>query len=158
MGGERSEPWCVGVKASWEMTWTEWLKPVGTLQFAKFKLVVRALAHDDDSNRFRATREAGKSHSGSGAWIVSGMFRYLAGVVTALLVISGGALFSEVAASAQGADTPSLILPVCGLFLASVATFTGVYFGWRRDRREAHKFKLEIEKMQAEQSSAKKPE
>lgn len=46
---------------------------------------------------------------------------------------------------------------VGGLFLAAVATLTGVYFGWRKDRREAEKFRLEIELLKM-QRDATQPE
>ena len=76
------------------------------------------------------------------------MFRAVLGAALTLLLVSAGFFFSALAAG--GATTASSLLAYGGLFLASVATFTGVYFGWRKDRREAKKYKLEIEVLEAQ--------
>lgn len=79
------------------------------------------------------------------------MFKFFQGAVVALLLMSAGFFMFEVLANTgtPHSEGPSY-LAVGGLLLASIATFSGVYFGWRKDRREAQLLKMQIEKLHAE--------
>ena len=77
------------------------------------------------------------------------MFRFVIGAAVALVLATAGFAFAAFASSGA-ASGASEIIAYSGLFLASVATLTGAYFGWRRDRREATKASLEVEKLRHE--------
>lgn len=81
------------------------------------------------------------------------MYRALLGGVVALLLASAGFFFSALAGDGAARDD-NATLAYGGLFLASLATTTGVYFGWRKDRREARKFKIEIELLESQRTDA----
>lgn len=75
------------------------------------------------------------------------MFRLITGAVTTLLIVSVGFLLFAAFAAGQRASSTSVLVAGGGLVLASIATLSGVYFGWRKDRREAAKFKIEMEEL-----------
>lgn len=87
------------------------------------------------------------------------MFRYFLGVGSSVLLITAGFLvFAAIAAvtetSEQSSSSIGVILAIGGIFLASVTTFTGVYFGWRRDRREARLLELKLHELEARNAAA----
>jgi hypothetical protein len=86
------------------------------------------------------------------ALVAGDVFRFIMGAASALLLAASGAfVFDALAKSDTGSPSGTTsIIAIGGLFLASVATFTGVYFGWRKDRREARLLQMQIEKLQSQ--------
>ena len=81
------------------------------------------------------------------------MLRFFAGVASTLILISVGFLIFAVWGHPAGSERdqqfafPAILIGVGGLLLAAITTIAGVYFGWRKDRREARLLQLQVEKL-----------
>ena len=96
------------------------------------------------------------------------MLRFFMGTASALLVVSTGFLIfaalahvseselRHVSQQAVGSWSPGILIALGGLVLTSFATIAGIFFGWRRDRREAQLLQLQVQKLELENTQLQK--